>query len=505
MFQPCIALMVLVSSAREDELPALLAKAKEALGRLLAPETHVESLGRAEVHGARGTFRVLLAGDGRFRSEVHSALPEGSGFDGATVWTRDPAGLECIVELGEADRLRLFHAVLSGHWLDGREFTLAAAEDESHPGHELRLGLEGSPLEMRLTLDAASHLPCELLEAGEAGARTWTFADYTAVDDIRFPRRWELQEQGDRGLFEVEVYHGVPEVERAFSVTLAPPRDVHFDPEVESELEVTRLPSGHLLVQPLIEGEDLGPFIFDTGAGITVIDKAVADELLFETLGSTVAIGVVGSTTTAFRRGERFQLGPVVLENPIYGDLDLGFLRTAAGRKVAGIVGYDLLARCVVVLEPATPRIELHDPATFRLEGGTWQPLVLHDDTPCARARYEGEHVGLFRLDSGASGTVTFHVPTVDARRLLEGRAVSASLSGGVGGTAAALEGELAWFELAGHRFEKPRVSFSRATSGAFLDRYTDGNIGASFLGAFRLVLDYGQRRIAFLPRGGKR
>jgi hypothetical protein len=445
-------------------------------------------------------LRLVLAADGRFRSEVRGRLGEWNAFDGERAWKRDPTGLECLVELAEADRQRMLHAVLSGRWTSASELGLDAAEDGSHPGHELTLKLRDTPLALRLTLDERTFLPCELLEAGDAGPRLWTFGDFRAVQGRSLPHRWELQTQGDAQRFTIESYQPHKDSGPPFSPTFPAPRDVRFDPEAGNELEVTRLPSGHLLVQPLIEGEDLGAFVFDTGAGISVIDRAVADELLFEALGTTVAIGVGGSTTTTFRRGERFQLGPVVIESPIYGDLDLGFMRGASGRKIAGIVGYDLLARCVAVIEPAAPHIALYDPASFELVGAAWQPLVLHDNTPCARARYEGGREGLFRLDSGAGDTVTFHAPAVDAFHLLEGRAVSAGTSGGVGGTADAPEGVIEWFELAGKRFEKPRASFSRATSGAFTDRYTDGNIGAGFLRAFRIVLDYGRRRIAFVP-----
>jgi len=254
-------------------------------------------------------------------------------------------------------------------------------------------------------------------------------------------------------------------------------------------------------VEPLIEDDHLGSFIFDTGAGISVIDAKAADELGLETLGSTIAEGVAGVSTSHFRRGERFQLGPVVIEDPIYGDIDLSFLQSASGRKVIGIVGYDLLARCVAEIEPSTAKVALYDPATYTLAEGSWQDLVLHEGNPCARGRYEGDREGLFRLDTGATDTVTFHAPAVRTYRLLEGRKVVESSSSGVGGSAPSPQGVLEWFELGGHRFEKPKVEFSQAESGAFTNIYLDGNVGQAFLKPFRLVLDYQGDRIAFVER----
>lgn len=504
---PCLVLLSLLVLARpartqdpSGETQEWLRRAREAVGAWSAPDAVVEGRGRARASGAEGALVLVLAANGAFRQELSSRLPDGAGFDGQVAWTRDRTGLERVVELEEADRLELVNWVLSGHWLESRrvETSLASGSTPEHP--RLRLHLADTPLEMTLELDPATALPAELVQEGDAGLRRWTFEEWRASGGRRLPHRWTYEEEALTDRYEIEAYRPLPAGEASFHPTLAPPRDVHFDGAIEAELEVTRMPSGHLLVEPLLEGEFLGAFVFDTGAGISVIDRKVADELLLETLGTTTAVGVAGSTTTAYRRGATFQLGPVTIENPIYGDLDLGFLQGAFGRKIVGIVGFDLLARCVTELEPGTPRIALFDPEHYTLSGGSWQDLVLHENHACARARFEGEREGLFRLDTGATGTVTFHAPAVAALGLLRGRALAAGLSGGVGGSASSPMGELGWFELAGHRFENPRVSFSQAESGAFTDRYTTGNIGQGFLAPFRLVLDYRHDRLAFVP-----
>jgi hypothetical protein len=69
-----------------------------------------------------------------------------------------------------------------------------------------------------------------------------------------------------------------------------------------------------------------------------------------------------------------------------------------------------------------------------------------------------------------------------------------------VGGSRASKTGKLSWFELGGHRFESPEVEFAGTGAGAFSDIYTTGNIGAGFLKAFRIVFDYGNKRVALAP-----
>lgn len=483
-----------------DGAETWLRRARTAVGSWSAPDAVLEGRGQARASGADGKLVLVLAADGSFRQELSSRLPDAAGFDGKVAWTRDRTGLERVVELEEADRLELVAWVLSGYWLESPRVETSLAPDSTHELPRLLLRLSGTPLEMTLGLDPETALPTDLVQEGDAGTRRWSFGEWRESGGRRLPHRWTFEEESLADRYEIATWRPIPAGEARFHPTLAPVRDVHFDETIEAELEVTRMPSGHLLVEPLLEGEFLGAFVFDTGAGISVIDRRVADELLLETLGTTTAVGVAGSTTTAYRRGGTFQLGPVTIENPVYGDLDLAFLQSAFGRKVVGIVGFDLLARCVAELEPGTPRIALFDPERYTLSGGNWQDLVLHENHACTRARFEGEREGLFRIDTGASGTVTFHAPAVTALGLLEGRELAAGSSGGVGGSASAPTGRLAWFELAGHRFENPSVSFSQAESGAFTDRYTTGNLGQGFLAPFRIVLDYRHDRLAFVP-----
>ncbi len=75
-----------------------------------------------------------------------------------------------------------------------------------------------------------------------------------------------------------------------------------------------------------------------------------------------------------------------------------------------------------------------------------------------------------------------------------------ARTTGGVGGSQESRTGKLAWFELAGRHFEGLDVEFSGARRGAFSDVYTMGNIGAGLLREFRIIFDYGNRRVAFAP-----
>jgi hypothetical protein len=184
---------------------------------------------------------------------------------------------------------------------------------------------------------------------------------------------------------------------------------------------------------------------------------------------------------------------------PFLTEMDLGFLQTPLGEEIAGIVGYDVLSRCVAEIRLATDDIRLYDPKCYALDSPSWQKLTLDRGCPTVSATFEGGHKGRFRIDVGASGAgfsnVAFHAPAVEARNLLHRRQVMIAR---LGVTRIAF-GKMAWFELAGQRFEKPDVVFALDRQGPFGDEYLEGNLGVEFLKPFRIVLDYAHERVVFL------
>jgi hypothetical protein len=148
-------------------------------------------------------------------------------------------------------------------------------------------------------------------------------------------------------------------------------------------------------------------------------------------------------------------------------------------------------------------------PGDFELEGAEWQDLLLYGNHPCVTCSFErqpgADESGIFKLDTGAGlDTVTFHGPAVRRLKLLDDRKTTPTQVGGVGGASTAEAGTIGFFQLASHRFERPRVQFSTAYDGALSDEYTLGNIGGRFMEPFRIVFDYAKNRIAFLPKGEK-
>ncbi len=485
-----------------DELAAVLENVREAVGwsAFAKAQGELRLAGTTRRRGEDGEFELLFTSRGEFVRVSRGKFPAARGYDGETAWSRDRSGLTRELEMRGRDLSLFEHWVATGYWLDPAapfDLALLASEGEAR---RIRIDDPASPIWMTLEIDGESWLPRALTYNGAAGDYVWSFGDWRKVGVLRVPHSLSAADSG--GL--ADTYHAT-EAGPAPAFVRSPyafhPRgaeDVTYDSAAQGELESQQTPTGHLLVKPLVNGKDIGWFIFDTGAGALCIDPAAADSLELPAFGEETAVGVAGKTTTCFREAESIALGPTTISDPYFVEIDLSFLEQYFGVAVGGVVGYDYLARTVIELETATGRIAAFVPSEYELEGASWQPLRLDENLPVVHASFEGDREGPFKLDTGANGSVTFHTPTVNRLKLLEGRKVVESVLMGHGGSGKSYSGVIEWFELGGHRFEKQQASFSQTETGGMKDAYTLGNIGQLLLRPFRLVFDYPHGRIAF-------
>ena len=488
-----------------DTAESVVAHVRQALGvdTLKAHPAGVRLTGDCRFLGLDCGFELITNAQSHFMERIDGPIGVTYGFDGTRVWTDDLGGERRVIECGDRETAVLGAGIITGRWFgDGAPMTFALANASPEGAVTLEFHLKDGVAKGTVEIDRATWLP-----------RSWTFGDGVATQRVelsgtvaagavKFPAKIEQSSSGGLSIIvTVKNAADAPAFVRSpYEPVLTPPTDVKFDAAISPKLEVKRAPTGHLLVHPLIDGKDVGWFIFDTGAGSNCLDSRAAEVLGVEKIGSIPAAGVGGSVTATLCKPDTLTLGPVTLEKSMMTILDFAFLDQYMGTKVGGIVGYGLLQRVVAEFDPLKGEISLFDPAKF--DGSTlhWQKLTLYGRHPCVEAAFEG-HTGLFKLDTGAQGTVTLHYPAVESLKLLEGRETIAAQQGGVGGRVAAKSGKLAWFELGGVRTDNLTAVFAAENKGAFADQYTLGNIGGDLLKPFRLVTDYQHDRIAFVKR----
>jgi hypothetical protein len=166
---------------------------------------------------------------------------------------------------------------------------------------------------------------------------------------------------------------------------------VAFLPGVPPEVSVVSgHRSSHVLVRPLIDGEDVGPFILDTGASGLVVSRAAANRLNLRAFGEVHVSGVAGKVPCRFRRARALTLGPIRIDRPVFMEMDVGGIVGGASEPVAGIVGFDAFKCAVCEVGPGGAPVRLHDPRAFRYPPTwTWHELVMVSNVPHVRAAFE--------------------------------------------------------------------------------------------------------------------
>lgn len=140
---------------------------------------------------------------------------------------------------------------------------------------------------------------------------------------------------------------------------------VSFAKNVPPEISITRARSAHVLVRPLVNGIDVGPFILDTGASGLVITSKAAETLRLKTFGEVFVSGVAGKVPCRFRRATTLTLGPLEIADPVFMEMALGGIVSGCDDPVAGIVGFDVFKSAVVEVGPGGSPVRLYVRVVF--------------------------------------------------------------------------------------------------------------------------------------------
>ena len=218
---------------------------------------------------------------------------------------------------------------------------------------------------------------------------------------------------------------------------------VRFDAKKRPEVNIEEAKSSHVLVRPLIDGVDVGPFILDTGASGLVISGAAAERLNLRKFGEVWVSGVAGKVPCNFRRGDTLELGPITIDAPVFMEMSVGGIVSGSSEPVAGIVGFDVFKSAILEVGPGGSPVRLYDPQKF-IPPVTWdwKPLLMVSNVPHVAASFAGAPRGkpqIFMIDSGAGGAdCIFHARAVremNLEKLLPGTKRASSRVRGVGGS----------------------------------------------------------------------
>ncbi len=156
--------------------------------------------------------------------------------------------------------------------------------------------------------------------------------------------------------------------------------------------------SHHVWLRAVVEGHR-GAFVLDTGAAVTVLDRAFASRCGIASEGRERFRGLVGRVDGDVAQVDHLVVGGAELGDVEVAVLDLAPLAGSLGGRPDGLLGWDALSRYRVTLDPARQLLVLASPSDLP-GNGTMLPLRTFAGVPLVTARVAGA-ARPFVLDSG--------------------------------------------------------------------------------------------------------
>ncbi|KAL2644728.1 hypothetical protein R1flu_012315 [Riccia fluitans] len=520
-----------------EKLHQFLTKIYDAMGlQEYKLNQHVSISGTQLLMNMKGEWSFVWCMDGRYyeRYEGPELTFEWAYDNIHSPWSADAAGRVSTLDLDDREVCLMASWIRTGYWLteDGQK-QLSITVEPQKPGSfsgeiEVSLHLRNSKVVAYLVVDSGTWLPARLSIKAFGSEDKWEYRDWQPIQpgsSIKFPRA--ITHSPPAGGSDVYFVRGVkvetwgkemngtqascvytlPSTALVARRTHSYPK-TYMDNHLPPTVKMYHAESGHYLVRPIIDGQDIGYFIVDTGASSLTITSEAADKLKMYAFGEAYVTGVEGEVKCQFRRAKSFHIGPLTIEGPIFMEVPMaGVVRGIS--PVAGICGYDIFFHCIVEMSYKMGTLSFYDPSmyslTSKIRDCQWQGMHMLENVPHVPACFNEEEA-VFLLDTGAGGVdIIFHGRAVEKFRLNEILEIAGTASvKGINTSGKGLQvqyGVLESLEVAGVSFSKVKALFPAEGGCGSLDfsEYTAGVICGDLLRNLLVVLDYGKRRFALV------
>lgn len=367
----------------------------------------------------------------------------------------------------------------------------------------LRLQAAGNRIDLFLLPDGSLHWTRE----PEEGDAAWTrLDDWRLVDGVRFAFRADRRpdDPGRRQLtaWKEVIVDGEINADE-FRRPPAQSGTLEFDGAAEW-IPVNLYLDGYLEIAGQVVGRDVRVML-DSGAGITVLDRAFAEEigLVLQEAGTIQGIG--GEVPLFVAGGVSVSIPGVTLRDATVAVLDLGEIADKLGRGFEVILGVELFTRAVVTVDYPSRRVRVEPPHAYEPASGARSVRLLsRGGIPAVRCRFEDLPETLCDIDTGSNSTIDIVAHYVEEFDMIDGRPmVSRIATGGVGGIIETPVSTLEAFSFAGVPVGSTPANFMAEAVGSLDTDEIAGNIGAGVLRSFVLVFDHPGMRLHVLPSTG--
>jgi len=233
--------------------------------------------------------------------------------------------------------------------------------------------------------------------------------------------------------------------------------------------------------------------VLDSGAEVTVIDAALAEQAGLLGEGALSASGTGGNTEVQIATGVNLTIGNLQLNDLTVAILDMGNLADRLlGRPLPIILGKEVFNEMVVDVDYPNRRIAFHEVDQWSYQGvGTREALSLHEGLRVMEITVEGGAPIQVGFDIGQGSALTLFEGYVNESGLLDGRPVTNHLGGGVGGAVISPHTSIGSMTFGGTTFSNVPVGLAIGAEGSFNTETEQGNLGTGIFNRFRMIVNY--------------
>ncbi len=286
-----------------------------------------------------------------------------------------------------------------------------------------------------------------------------------------------------------------------YSVAFSQPNPVTVVPFV--------LNNDHIIIKVRLNGSDPINFLFDTGAGGTLITKHLADSLGFEVSVKRKNVGVSGAHEVGVIKGAKLDVKDMDLGNITLLRTNTSFEEMDNGQKIHGIIGYPMLSKYVIEVDYDNSELKIYNQGSFNdFSSGSALPIRLDLNFPVVVATvetYNGAKIeGNFIVDTGARADIIISNPTVIEFDMAENVGKYYTLRKKIGSSQRRTKlryGRLKTVDFGGYLFTDTPVILSSDTKGVLSLPQLNGIIGNRLLQYFRVIFDYHNRYLYLEPK----
>ena len=486
-------------------LQQVLAAHKQAIGQAGASAgatTETWTLKRGDL---TGTWKYLEAGDDYRMDETLGKLHRAEGSFHDQAWDQDYNGYT-VLDTGLHRRDEINRKALAAASQGGSGVTLVG-ESAKPAAFVVKINPPGGRVEYRFYDKSTYQLVRK--ERSIDGLRVvTTYDDFRTRDGVTAP--WHEHVTDGRPFneedFTLQSAQHQPSVDDA---ALRIPPDLRNPVTLEAP-RVTlpaKIIADRVIVTVEIKGRKVN-LQLDSGAYGILLDRSVADALKLEEFGRATG-STAGTYETTQALVPEMKLGKASLKDVVV-DATRYVEWEDSKTPVAGLMGFDLIAGCVVVIDYQAGTVEALDPNTFSAPpGATALPIRLDDRVPVIAAHIGAATGEGFILDTGADRSVLFsafvaaHKAETADQGLGEAKLIAFPFipkAFGVGGEFHVRPVEVTSLRLGSITLPHWLFDATENAAKTFESEDLDGLIGQDVLRNFVVYLDYRHKMIYLTP-----